>query len=183
MRRRDPVPAFRFRVEIEGIDVAGFQEATGLEAELEVHEYREGGRNDFVHKLPGAVRYPSNLVLRRGIADSEALWRWCERSLDGIEGRVSRRTVDVVLLDAAARERRRWTFYGAYPVKWTGPQLRAETEEVALESLELAHRGLDRSLVTRSSGAWLDVSVDWGLEVSVDLDLDLGVDVSADFEL
>lgn len=164
-RRRDPVPGFRFRVEIEGIAVAGFHEATGLEAEIEVYEYREGGLNDFVHKLPGSVRYPSNLVLKRGIADTEALWSWCERSLDGIEGRVARRTVDIVLLDAAREERRRWTFRGAYPVKWTGPELRAGTAEVALESLELAHRGLDRSQATR--GSWYEVSLDFEVEASI----------------
>jgi phage tail-like protein len=143
--RKDPLLAFRFRVEIEGLDVAGFSEVTGLESEIEVHEYREGGLNDYIHKFPGAVRYPTNLVLKRGMVDSQALWEWCERSLDGIEGTVDRKTVDVVLLDSAGEEKRRWTFQGAYPVKWTGPELRATSADVALESLEVAHRGLDRS--------------------------------------
>jgi phage tail-like protein len=84
-------------------------------------------------------------VLKRGVVDSQALWEWCERSLDGIEGTVDRKTVDVVLLDSAGEEKRRWTFQGAYPVKWTGPELRATAADVALESLEVAHRGLDRS--------------------------------------
>jgi phage tail-like protein len=143
--RKDPLLGFRFRVEIEGLDVAGFSEVTGLEAQVEVHEYREGGLNDYIHKFPGAVRYPTNLVLKRGMVDSQALWEWCERSLDGIEGTVERKTVDVVLLDSAGEEKRRWTFQGAYPVKWTGPELRATSADVALESLEVAHRGLDRS--------------------------------------
>ncbi len=137
--RKDPVLGFNFKVEINGVFVAGFNEVTGLQAEIEVQEYREGGVNDFIHKFPGPVRYPSNLVLKNGITDSTELWSWYR---DVMRGSVERKSLDVVLLDSAGDEKRRWKLQKAYPVKWNGPGLKATSSEVALETLELAHQGL-----------------------------------------
>lgn len=137
-QRKDPVPAFNFRVEIDGVFEAGFNEVTGLQAEIEVQEYREGGVNDFMHKFAGSVKFPSNLVLKNGITDSVKLWSWYQEVM---RGQFARKSLDVVLLDAAGDEKRRWKFKEAYPVKWNGPSLKATSSEVALESLELAHEG------------------------------------------
>lgn len=138
--RTDPYLAFRFAVEIQGLVVAGFSEVTGLEWELEFKEHREGGLNDYVHKLPGRVRYPANLTLRRGLTDVDAIWGWYR---DAARGQIQRRNGSIVLLDARGEERWRWNFVGAYPVRWSGPELRAATGAVAVETLELAHRGLE----------------------------------------
>jgi phage tail-like protein len=137
-QRKDPVLAFNFRVEIDGVFEAGFNEVTGLQAEIEVQEYREGGVNDFMHKFAGSVKFPSNLVLKNGITDSVKLWSWYQEVM---RGQFARKSLDVVLLDAAGDEKRRWKFKEAYPVKWNGPSLKATSSEVALESLELAHEG------------------------------------------
>jgi len=137
-QRKDPVLAFNFRVEIDGVFEAGFNEVTGLQAEIEVQEYREGGVNDFMHKFAGSVKFPSNLVLKNGITDSVKLWTWYQEVM---RGQFARKSLDVVLLDAAGDEKRRWKFKEAYPVKWNGPSLKATSSEVALESLELAHEG------------------------------------------
>lgn len=135
----DPYPSFNYIVRITGIAVMGFSEVTGLQAELETQDYREGGENAFVHRLAGPVRYPSNLVLRHGMTHSTALWDWVSQSLSGF---VVRRSLSVVLRDAAGADVRKWLFQGAYPVRWTGPELRAATGAIAIEALEFAHRGL-----------------------------------------
>ena len=137
--RVDPYLAFAFLVEVEGVASAGFHEVTGLTAELEVLDYREGGVNEYVHRLPGPARYPSNLVLRRGVTDAVELWEWW---LSATQGRIERRNVSVLMLGRERNVVRRWSFVGAYPVRWVGPELRAGSPAVALEAFELAHRGL-----------------------------------------
>ena len=139
--RSDPYLDFNFLVEVDGLVAGGFSEVSGLTVEVEVESYREGGLNDFVHKLAGAVKYPSNLIFKHGITDSDALWEWYE---DVQQGTIERKSASVVLLDSTGEERRRWNFAGAYPVRWVGPQLRAGSAEVAVESLELAHQGMTR---------------------------------------
>jgi phage tail-like protein len=137
-QRKDPVLSFNFRVELNGVFEAGFNEVSGLQAEIEVQEYREGGVNDAMLKFAGPVKFSSNLVLKNGITDSVTLWTWYQQVM---RGQFDRRSLDVVLLDAAGNEKRRWKFKRAYPVKWNGPGLKATSSEVALESLELAHEG------------------------------------------
>jgi len=136
-RPKDPVLAFNFRLEIKGVFEAGFSEVSGLQAEIEVQEFREGGVNDSMLKFAGPVKFPS-LVLKNGITDSTTLWAWYQ---DVMRGKFERKQLDVVLLDEAGEEKRRWKFKRAYPVKWNGPGLKATSSEVALESLELAHEG------------------------------------------
>jgi phage tail-like protein len=138
-KRKDPYLGFNFLVEVDGIVVGGFSEISGIQMEIEVHDYREGGRNEYIHKLPGPTRYPSNLIFKRGITDSDLLWIWHEFVTFGI---VVRFNGSILLLDAAGQEKWRWNFFDAYPVKWIGPQLRADSNSVAVETLELVHRGI-----------------------------------------
>src|SRR5215470_18891799 len=95
---KDPVLGFHFAVEISGLQVAGFSEVSGLQAEIEVQEYREGGVNEYIHKRAGPTKYASNLVLKKGIADSTALWSWY---CDVMRGKIERKNLSVVLLDSA----------------------------------------------------------------------------------
>ena|SRR5947208_6793458 len=139
-RKKDPVLGFNFRVEIDSVFEAGFNEVTGLQVEIEVQEYREGGVNDYIHKFAGPVKFPSNVVLKNGITDSTKLWSWYQSVM---KGKFERKSLDIVLLDAAGDEKRRWKLYCAYPVKWNGPALKATSSEVALETLELAHEGFN----------------------------------------
>lgn len=138
--RKDPYTAFRFLVEISGLVVGGFTEVSGLQAETETEQYREGGVNDFVHQLPKITQYP-RLVFKRGLTDQDALWHWHR---EVVAGRVIRRSGCVIMLDETGREQRRWTFQDAYPVKWSGPEFKGDSSTLAVETLELVHRGLSR---------------------------------------
>lgn len=134
-----PYLGCRFRVEIEGVQVGGFSEVSGLQVEVEVEDYREGGNNTFVHKLVGATRYPANLTLKHGLMDATTLWDWHQKVRNG---QVERKNGSIILLDSTGLEVCRWNFSNAHPVRWSGPDLRAATAEVALESIELVHCGL-----------------------------------------
>ncbi len=135
--RPDPLMGFRFLVMVEGEVVAAFSEVSGIGAEVEVLELEEGGENGFVHKLPGRAKH-GNLTLRRGVITLE-LWRWFT---EVVAGRPVRRTVSVVLLPGAQLAIPvRFVFESAVPVRWTGPELKAEQSTVAVETVELAHHG------------------------------------------
>jgi len=137
--RKDPYLGFNFRVEIQGLTVGGFSEVAGLQSEIEVQEYREGGLNGYVHKLAGPAKYPANLTLKRGIADNDTLWDWYAAVA---KGNIQRQNGSIVLLDSRGEPIKRWNFTAAYPVKWSGPDLQATSGEIAVESLELAHQGV-----------------------------------------
>ncbi|MBE9592051.1 MAG: phage tail protein [Proteobacteria bacterium] len=138
--RKDPYLNFRFLVEIQGLIVGGFSEVAGLQAETEIEEKPEGGVNDYVHKLPKITKYP-NITLKRGITDSDALWNWHQ---DVVNGKFERKSGFIILMDSEGNEKWRWYFEHAYPVKWTGPDLKADNSAVAVETLELAHNGLKK---------------------------------------
>jgi phage tail-like protein len=129
----------RFYVEIDGIKTAVFTEVSGLQVETTVMEYEEGGHNDFVHRLPGRTKV-SNLTLKRGMTKSNEFHKWC---LQVMQGTITRRNISVIMYDAKGRELMRWNFIKAYPVKWVGPQFQSTGNAAAIETLELAHRGLD----------------------------------------
>lgn len=139
--RKDPLANFRFLVEIDSLVVAGFSEVTGIQVETETEEYREGGVNDYVHRFRKLTKYP-NLVFRRGLTDSSALWDWYR---DVVDGRVQRKNGAILLFDRLGAQAWRWEFVQAYPVKWTGPELRGEGNATAIEALEIAHNGLKKA--------------------------------------
>jgi phage tail-like protein len=138
--RSDPFANFRFLVEIDSLVVAGFSEVTGIQVETETEEYREGGVNDHVHKFRKITKYP-NLMFKRGLTDSAVLWNWYR---DVVDGRVQRRNGAILLFDRSGVPVWRWEFVQAYPVKWTGPDLRGDGSATAIEALELVHKGLNR---------------------------------------
>ena len=138
--RTDPYRNYRFAVEIDSLVVGGFSEVRGLERELQVEEYNEGGVDGFTHAFPDRMTSP-NLVLKRGLTDSAAFWDWIQQVARGV---VERKSGRVIVLDSVGEEVRGWAFREAYPVKWTGPELRADEGTVAFETVELTHRGLSK---------------------------------------
>lgn len=133
-----PYPSFRFRIEISGITVAQVSDVTGLQIETETELFEEGGVNDFVYKLPKRTKY-QNITLKRGITDLDEMWKWYQSV---VIGKFIRKNGSIVLMDAAGEDKWRWNFHGAFPVKWTGPDLKSDSNTVAFESIELAHHGI-----------------------------------------
>ena len=137
-QRTDPLSRFNFRVEIDGITIAAFAEVSGLESETTVVEYRTGD-SATMRKLPGLTKYP-NIVLRRGLTLDLALWQWRKNV---VEGRVERRNGSIVISDEARKDMLRVNFFQGWPCKWIGPSLNAKANEVGIETLEIAHEGIE----------------------------------------
>ena len=137
--RVDPYAQFNFLVEIDGVTRAGFTEVGGLTTEQDIVEYREGSESATLRKLPGLRKY-SNLTLKRGFTQDKELWQWRKTTIDG---GTERRSGSVVLLDEGRSEVLRWNFVEGWISKWEGPALNAKTNEAAIESLEIAHEGLE----------------------------------------
>ncbi len=135
-----PYLALRFQVELNSLMVGGFSEVSGLEVELQTEDYNEGGVNDFVHKLPKGAIY-RNIILKRGMMDSDVLWKWLQGAVNG-KIKDANKSGAIILWDSEGNPKWRWEFKDAYPVKWSGPQLRATGNEVAVETLELVHNGI-----------------------------------------
>jgi phage tail-like protein len=139
--RVDPYRGFNFLVEIDGITQAGFQEVSGLDATTGSVDYREGTYPNHVRKLPGLNTY-SAITLKRGITDSDELWKWRQTVIDG---KAERKNGSIVLRDETGAEKIRWNFSEAWPSKLTGPALNATTNAVAIESLEITQEELTRA--------------------------------------
>lgn len=143
-RTMDPPFVGKFGFSVDGIEIGSFSEVSGLSVEIETEDLVEGGQNHYVHKLPGRMKWP-NLVMKRGITDTNNLFEWfAECSGDGFTAKgnkLTRRNGAVVLLGNDGTAVRRWTFTGAFPVKWTGPTMAAASSDVAVEELEVCHSG------------------------------------------
>ena len=137
--RTDPFIAFCFELRFDDQSFGGFSECSGLNLETQVQDYQEGGRNDAVHKFPTRTSQ-SNIVLKRGVVNRK-LWEWY---LGVVQGRPEPRNVSVRVLNPAGggivMELR---LRAAFPCKWNGPELNSAQSNVALETLELCHQGLE----------------------------------------
>lgn len=137
----DPEGNFIFALEIDGIEIAQFQECTGLKSHTEVFELQEGGMNHAVHKLPGQSRW-DNIQLRYGVTNDISLIKWRGEILQDDFGEGSRRNGSIVLKNNSMEVVRRYNFVGAWPVAWEGPSLSSSGSELAIEMVELAHHGI-----------------------------------------
>lgn len=140
--RKDPYRNFNFVVEIDGITQAGFSDCSGFGASTDPIEYREGGRNTTTLKMPGQTKYP-NIVLKWGLTDSRELYNWYH---DVVKGKIRRAHGSIVAYDVdGVTEKVRWNFFNAWPTKWDGPDFSAKGNDVAIETLELSHEGIERA--------------------------------------
>lgn len=136
--RTDPYSAFNFLVEIDGVTVAGFSEASGLDDSTEVIEYRLGGDPN-LKKLPG-LRTSSDIVLKRGWTDNRELWEWRRTVIDG---HTERRAGVITLLNEGRESALRFQFREGWPCSWSGPIFNANRSAVAIETLVICHEGLE----------------------------------------
>jgi phage tail-like protein len=137
----DPYRNFNFLVEIDGITQARFTDCTGFGSSTDPIEYREGGENTTVRKLPGLTKH-TNITLKWGLTDSVELYNWYR---DIVKGKIKRKNGSIVLLDLDGMEKLRWNFYNGWPTKWDGPDFSAKGTDVAIETLEIAHEGIERA--------------------------------------
>jgi phage tail-like protein len=141
--RHGPYRNARYLLEIDGIVQAGFSECTIPEASTEAVEYREGNEPPTVRKLKGLNSY-GNLTLQWGITDnSMELYEWWQTVEQG-DVDSARRLIAVIVLDEEGNAGPRWEFTDAWPRQYDAPDLNATGNEVAIESLEVVHQGMER---------------------------------------
>jgi phage tail-like protein len=126
-----------FTVRIDDVDLGTWTKCEGLAVEYEVFEYQEGGWNDYVHRLPGRRKYPNVKLTRPLDKDSRNVVRWVSKMVTKVE----RKHAEIAVLDADGKVVCSWNLADVCPVKWTGPTLDASGNQVANETLELAHNG------------------------------------------
>jgi phage tail-like protein len=142
---KNPYSSFNFIVEVDQVEVAAFQEVTGLDSENMPIEYREGADpTNTLRKLPGMEKYPS-AVFKRGITGSPALWNLRKEVRDGSSSFPPVHTIVVTLQDEQHRPVFKWTLTNAWCTKLMGPSLNAKGNEIAIESMEIAHDRIDIS--------------------------------------
>jgi phage tail-like protein len=140
MARQDPLRGFRYLVEIDGIVSGAFLRVKGLSREVRHEPYREGGVNEYEHQLLTQVTYPV-IIFERGLALDD-LWKWAQAAADGD---VTRRNIRVRLQDEGNSRAWGWQIENALPVKWSSSDLDANTSQVVMETLEIAHHGLRKA--------------------------------------
>ena len=134
----DPVPAFAFRVLIDGVVGATFTSCTGLTVTRGVTELREGGVNDGAVWLHTGLSY-GKITLKSGITHSAALWEWFYTG--ALDGKVRYRQVAIEqIVPYTQRVARRYDLENAMATVWSGPSLDTSSSEVAVETLEIAFR-------------------------------------------
>lgn len=134
---RNAYPAFRFTLEIADTYSGLFSECTLPNVEWDVEEVKEGGLNSYIHQLPGQRKSSSRVVLKTGVmkGPASALSKWY---LDSMKSTFACKTVTVKLLDSDGSALITWDLHDAFPVKWTAPQLKADSNALAINTLELA---------------------------------------------
>jgi len=133
-----PIGNYRFKIEIDGIQVGGFSEIKGFSTSMNTFEYQEGGINAYAHTFAAGYKH-ENLTLIRGFLD-KSLLDWYKKIK---QGQIELKSGSVVLLDSKNKELVRWNFNDAYPVKFQSDPLSALGSEIVMESLELVHSGLN----------------------------------------
>ncbi len=137
--RIDPYRSYNFQLEIDGVPLGAFSECSGLSAEGDTVDYREGtDKAANVRKLVGLRKY-TNITLKRGYTQDKSLWSWFKNIVDGIP---DRRDVTIVLMNEQRDPVLRWHAENAWINKIEAPTFNASGNEVAIESVELVHEGL-----------------------------------------
>lgn len=139
-----PPTGFHFIVRFEGLLIKypgipdlGFQEVTGLNVEIGVEEFREGGENRYAHRMPNPVSYP-NLVMKRGMLIGSQLMQWFTESVEGFMFEPTDLTV--VLLNPDHVPLQAWNFINAWPVKWSIEGFNAQENQLMIENIEFAYQ-------------------------------------------
>lgn len=134
-----PLPVFHFSVVWGGTQVT-FSEVTGLNIEVQPIEYRDGASPEYsATKMPGMKKY-GNLTMKRGVfASDNEYYAWMQEIA---LNKITRRDIIISLLNENHAPVMTWKVINAWPTKLTSPDLKATANEVAIESIEVAHEGI-----------------------------------------
>jgi len=136
--RKDPIRNFRFRLEIDGIQQAGFSEVSGFDITVDPIDYREGTDATHVRKLTGLTKY-GNVTLKWGITTSMELYNWHRQIVDGD---IVRKTMAIVSVNERGDDVNRWEIVDAWPSKYDPMDFNAKGNDVGIATLELANEGV-----------------------------------------
>ena len=133
-----------FLLEIDNVEIGVFSSVSGLEMTVETYQIAEGGQNGFSHKLPGRISWP-NIVFRRGLTDSDALFAWMQKSSGegyaAAGSKLTKSTGAVTVLGLDGTRLRSWNLVDVWPVRWKGPDFSVDNNDALHEELEIAHHG------------------------------------------
>ena len=138
--RVDPYPTHPFKLQIDDFVLGHFKECSGLNERIDIIQYREGGTAGRVGKFPGAVEY-GDVTLKYGVTSSGELWSWM---LEIAQGKLSRKNVDVIMIDNDHSSTFQWKLVNACPTTWDGPSFRTDQQETAIESVSLSFESFIR---------------------------------------
>lgn len=126
-----------FSVSVDKNDLGSFNSCEGLGCEFVIEQREEGGNNGMVWQLPTRIKYPNVKLSRPVTRDSQKITNW----ISGMAAGIKRRTAVIEAKNLEGKTIASWSLSEVIPVRWTGPQLSAEQNKVATETLELAHHG------------------------------------------
>jgi phage tail-like protein len=142
--RKDPLVGFHYAVEVQGVVTGYFTECSGIGSEHEVIEHKivDAKGHEHIRKIPGRLKW-ENITFKRGLTDSMDIWDWRELV---VQGKVdeARHNGSVVMFDQSLTEVARWNFENAWPLKVSGPSVKSDSNEFAIEELVIVHEGLYR---------------------------------------
>lgn len=144
-RRLDPLFGFNYLIEIDGLLTGGFSQVEGLGGSIAVETIHDGGDPRGARQQLGPTTW-NNLVLTRGVVELDTLWNWYEATARGI---IQRKNGTIILLDRKQVPVSLWNFQSGIPVVWSGPTLDASSGQIAVERVEIAHRGLEKPAWSR----------------------------------
>ena len=138
--RTSPYGAFNFTVEVQGVELGGFSDVSGLGTELTVAEYRNGNeKENHVRKVAGLHKV-SDVTLKRGVINSATLWEWVEEAR--VAGPSAQKSVVITLQNESHEAVQSWVLRGVIPLKYTGPTLAGKGGgDVAMEEVVLSAEG------------------------------------------
>jgi len=143
--RKDPYRNFRFQVDIDGFDVAGFSRVSGLGQSTEVIKYREGGDNIATRKLIGQTDFP-DIVLERGVSEDIDFYYWASAVYnivaDVIPEELVKHMITIRLMDKTRATVKTWVAYNVFPVEFSVSDLDAMSSGVLIERIVLANEGI-----------------------------------------
>ncbi len=141
--RNDPYRNFRYKVQIEGIQIASFADATIPDSTTEAVPYREGTDPTHERKLSGLTKY-GTITLKRGLTDSMELYNW-KKQVEDTGAINARKSMSLILIDEEGNEKSQWDIEAAWPTKYDSSDFSAKANEVVIESFEIVHEGVKRT--------------------------------------